>query len=187
MYGIVAVCRRWCCTALVVLLPQAAWAAVESGPAGGEAVAKLPVQQLNANRFEPTDAVSAAAEKGAVYLFVQAERWDRPMARFMKMLDEKLPDFDASASATAVWLTRDVDGARQYLPRAADSLRMSKTSLSVYDGDVTGPEGWGINPDAFLTVVVAHKGKVVKSFGFVSVNETDVPEVGEVLKRAAGK
>ena len=44
-----------------------------------------------------------------------------------------------------------------------------------------------IDPDAHLTVVVAHKGKVVKSFAFVSVNETDVRGVVAELKKAVGK
>ena len=46
---------------------------------------------------------------------------------------------------------------------------------------------WAINPDAHLTAVVAHEGKVVKSFGYRSVNETDAPEVVKRLKKAVKK
>jgi hypothetical protein len=35
--------------------------------------------------------------------------------------------------------------------------------------------------------VVAHHGKVVKSFGYMSLNETNVPEVVETLKEAIKK
>jgi hypothetical protein len=35
--------------------------------------------------------------------------------------------------------------------------------------------------------VVAHQGKVVKSFGYLSLNETDAPEVVETLKKAIKK
>jgi hypothetical protein len=55
-------------------------------------------------------------------------------------------------------------------------LKFDKTSLAVV-GDKSGPNGWGVNPDAHLTVVVANKGKVVKSFAYTSVNESDVRSV----------
>jgi hypothetical protein len=35
--------------------------------------------------------------------------------------------------------------------------------------------------------VVACKGRVVKSFGYLSLNETDAPEVVEALKKAIKK
>jgi len=35
--------------------------------------------------------------------------------------------------------------------------------------------------------VVAHKGRVVKSFGYMSLNETNVPEVLQALKKAIKK
>ncbi len=51
-------------------------------------------------------------------------------------------------------------------------------------GVKSGPAGCGINADAHLTAVVAHKGKVVKSIAFVSVAETDVRPVMASLKKA---
>ena len=41
-----------------------------------------------------------------------------------------------------------------------------------------------MNPDARLTAVVANKGKVAATFGYQSINETEVPRVKEALKKA---
>jgi hypothetical protein len=57
----------------------------------------------------------------------------------------------------------------------------------VFPGDKAGPKGWGVNPDSHLTVVLASGGKVVATFGYQSVNETDVPKVKEALAKAVKK
>jgi hypothetical protein len=41
-----------------------------------------------------------------------------------------------------------------------------------------------MNADAHLTAVVANKGKVAATFGYQSINETDVPKVKEALENA---
>jgi hypothetical protein len=84
----------------------------------------------------------------------------------------------------AVWLTDDADKSKEYLPKIAQYFKGAV--LSVFGG-TAGPKDWAINPDAHLTAVVAHKGKVVKSFGYVSLNETDVPAVVKTLKKAITK
>jgi hypothetical protein len=86
----------------------------------------------------------------------------------------------------AVWLgDKAFEKHKEYLPRFQTSMKLEKTSLAAFDGDAGGPNGWGVNPDSHLTVVVANKGKVAKSFALVSVNETDVKPVLEELKKAA--
>ena len=125
-----------------------------------------------------------------VYVFVQAEEGGipvggRPAARFMKTLDQKLGDASDKATVIAVWLgEKAFEKHKEYLPKIQMSLSFEKTSLTAFDGDKSGPNNWGVNPDVHLTVVVANKGKVVKSFAFTSVNETDVKAVTEMLKKA---
>jgi hypothetical protein len=65
------------------------------------------------------------------------------------------------------------------------SLKFEKTSLAAFDGNKSGPNNWAVNSDTHLTVVVANKGKVVKSFAFTSVNETDAKAVLDELAKAA--
>ena len=60
-------------------------------------------------------------------------------------------------------------------------------------GDIEGPvpsgaprdeTGWAVNADAHRTAVVANKGKVAATFGYRSINETDVRKVKEALAKA---
>ena len=166
---------------------------VESGPKAGETLSPLKAYGL-VGSVEHKEADFAKERKNAptVYLFVAAENdgiptGGRPLARFMKKLDSDVGTVD-DAAVIAIWLgNKAFDKHKEYLPRFQKSMKLEHTALAAFDGDKSGPDGWGINPDAYLTVVVAHKGKVVKSFAFVSVNETDVPVVVKELKIAVGK
>lgn len=120
-----------------------------------------------------------------VYIFVQNEHFDRPMARFMKTLDGAIKDTDEKAKIVAVWLTEKPDEAKDRLPRINMSVNFANTALTVFTGEKSGPNGWSINTDAHITVVVAAKGKVQASFAFESVNETDVRKVNAALKKAS--
>jgi len=121
----------------------------------------------------------AARRKGrpTVFVFIQADKWDRPVARFLKTLDTDVNKDRSDAAVVAVWLTEDVEKTKDYLPLAQQSLRLAQTTLAVYSGDKSGPPAWGINPGAHLTAIVADNDRVVASFGFRSLNETNVPEV----------
>jgi hypothetical protein len=173
--------------AVAALAVGVAWADVESGPKAGEKVGELKAFGV-VGKVEGKEADFATERKDdpTVYLFVGAENFSRPMARFMRTLDGKLAEIDDKAAGVAVWLTDDADKSKEFLPRAQQSLKFAKTSLAVL-GDKSGPNGWGINPDAHLTVVVANKGKVVKSFAFTTVNETDVRAVLAELTKTVGK
>jgi hypothetical protein len=179
--------------AVVLLSTAAARADVESGPKAGEKVPALKAFGV-VGGVENKEADFAAERKDepTVYVFVQAEEGGipvggRPAARFMKVLDGAVAKTDGAA-VVAVWLgDKAFDKHKEYLPRIDMSLSFEKTQLAAFDGPKAGPDGWAVNADAHLTVVVAHKGKVVKSFAFVSVNEKDVPPVVAELKKATGK
>lgn len=176
--------------AVVVLILSAALvvADVESGPKAGEKIGPLKVFAVTGSiEGKEVDYATERKDAPTVYLFVNAEKFSRPMARFMKTLDGKLGDVNDKAEAVAVWVGGDVDKNKEYLPRAQMSLKLNKTALTAFTGDTAGPNGWGINNDAHLTVVLANKGKVVQSFAFVSVNATDVRPVLMALKKAVGK
>jgi hypothetical protein len=158
---------------------------VASGPSRGETVPALKVFDLTGEH--QGKAVEYAAERKGrptVYLFVAADKFDRPMNRFLKALDTAAKKDSPDAYLVAVWLTEDKEKTKEYLPRVQQSVRFEATALTCYRGDKTGPKGWGINPDAHLTVVVANQGKVAAVFGYRSVNETDAPAVCKELEKA---
>ena len=174
--------KRFLAVALVVLFGGAlAFADVASGPKGGDKVAPLKAYAvIGDSKDKEVDYAGLCKDKPTVYVFVSAKDFDRPMFRFLKKLDEDLGD---DGFVVAIWLTDDADKSKEYLPKISQYFK--RAELAVFGG--TEPKDWAINPDARLTAVVAHKGKVVKSFGYVSLNETNVPEVVKTLKMTIKK
>jgi hypothetical protein len=161
---------------------------VESGPKAGEKATELKVFAVTgAVENKEIDYAKERGDAPTVYLFVNGEKFTRPMNKFMKTLDGKLAGIDEKAAAVAVWLTGDVDKMKEYMPKVQQSVKYEHTALTVFPGEVSGPKGWAINTDAHLTVVIVKAGKVVKSFAYDTVNETDVKAVEEELKKAVKK
>lgn len=173
-----------------VAFASVAVADVESGLKAGEKVPALKAFGV-VGTVEGKEADYAAERKDAptVYLFVSAQEGGlpvggRPLGRFMKELDKEITKTDDKAKVVAVWLgEKAFEKHKEYLPKINTSLKFENTSLAAFDGEKSGPNGWGINPDAHLTVIVVKGGKVVKSFAFVTVNDTDVPKVLKELEK----
>jgi hypothetical protein len=158
---------------------------VASGPAQGKKVPALPVfDATGPNKDQELDYTAERKDKPTVYVFVQADKWDRPIARFLRKLDEAVRGESPDAYVIAVWLTENPDKTKEYLPVAQQSLQFQTTALSCFTGDKTGPKDWTVNTDAHVTAIVANKGKVAVTFGYRSINETDVPAVRDALKKA---
>jgi hypothetical protein len=166
-----------------------AWAQdVGSGPDKGKKVPALKVfDATGPSAGKEVDYALERKDAPTVYVFVQADKWDRPMARFLRKLDEAVLKEGKGASVVAVWLTADPDKTKEYLPIAQESLKFEAAALTCYTGEKSGPEGWGINLDAHLTAVVANERKVVAVFGYLSINETAVPQVHKALHEATAK
>ncbi len=159
-----------------------------SGPDKGKAVPSLQVHDVTGpHEGKQIDYTSERKNAPTVFAFVQADKWDRPTARFLLKLDEALLKEGKEAAVVAVWLTDSRDKTKEYLPVAQRSLNFQVTALTYFDGERSGPSGWGINTDAFITVVVANAGKVAAVFAYRSVNETAVPEVMKAFREATAK
>jgi hypothetical protein len=158
---------------------------VVSGPEKGKKAPALRVfDATGPSKDKDVDYVAERKGKPTVYAFVRADKWDRPMARFLKTLDQAVPKVSEDAAVVVVWLTDDVKKAKEYLPVAQQSLQFAATALTCFTGKKDGPPAWSINGDAHLTVVVVHGGKIAATFGYRSVNETDAPAVRDALKKA---
>jgi hypothetical protein len=158
---------------------------VTTGPQKGATVPALKVfDATGIHKDKEVDYAADRAVKPTVYLLIDAEKFDRPMNRFMKALDGIVAKDFAGAYVVAVWLTSDADKTKALLPRVQQSVQYEATALTLFLGAEEGPKGWGVNTDAHLTAVVATKGRVAATFGYRSMNETDVPKVKEALKKA---
>jgi hypothetical protein len=168
-----------------VLLSPLAHAQVASGPEVGSKLDKLPaIAGTGPHAGEEVDFVAQRNGAPTIYVFVQAEVWSRPMARFLKALDDELADKRRDVALVAVWLSDNVEASRKYMTVAQQALKLQQSILAVYPGGTEGPDGWGINPDAHCTAIVAAGGKVRASLGFRSLNETDAPDVLKALPPA---
>lgn len=170
--------------ALLGLMVSAAIVSADpnSGPDVGTKLTKLKVAMATGDDAgKEVDVVEARKDAPTVILLVQADKFDRPMARFMKVLDTKLAKDRPDVQLVGIWLTDDVEKSKEYLPKAQQSVKFEQTVLGVHPGDVNGPEGFNIHTGAHITVVVADKQAVVASLGFRSINDTDVPSVIEKL------
>lgn len=170
--------------AMAALSGAPAFAQLASGPREGDAVQVLKVLAATGDGAGAEIDASAPAREGkpAVLLFVQQSTFSRPIARFLRTLDEELSKRGDGTTATVIWLTDDIDAGREYLPRAQQSINLRATAWTIHPGDTSGPAEWGINADAHLTAVVVRDRKVAGSLAWRSLNETDVPAVLEKLK-----
>ena len=169
------------------LLPSVVHAQeVASGPEKGKPVPALKVfDATGTHEGKDVDYTAERKDKPTIYLLVNADQFSRPMARFMRLLDEKVTKDGEPRYIVAVWVGGDKDKNKEYLPRAQMSLKLESTAMTAFMGDKAGPEGWTLNEDAHLTAVVAVKGKVAVTFGYTSINDTDVKAVHEALIKIA--
>ena len=159
---------------------------LDSGPDRGKQVPVLKVFDVTGpNKGKEIDYAGERKGRLTIYIFIQADKWDRPMARFLKRLDEAVQKEHEEAVVVAVWLTDNVDKTKEYLPLAQQSLQFQTTVLACFTGEKTGPNEWNVNADTHLTVVVANRAKVAATFAYRSLNETNVPDVGEALQKAS--
>ena len=164
--------------AACLFFPTALHAQTSSGPSTGSKIEPLKVFAVTGdNAGEEFDFAAKHAGKPAAFLFVQADKFDRPIGRFLKVLDQELSKDRSDVPAIAIWLTDDVEKSKEYLTRAQMSINLHHIALAVYPGDKNGPQGWAINTGAHLSVILANDNRVISTFGFRSVNDLDVPNV----------
>jgi hypothetical protein len=170
---------------LLLLVAPARAQDVSSGPEKGAKVPELKVfDATGSHKDKDVDYAGDRKDKPTVYLFINAEKFDRPMNRFMKTLDGAVKKDFEGAYVVAVWVGGDADKIKELLPRVQKSVDYEATALTLFNGAKEGPKDWNVNADAHLTAVVANKGKVAATFGYQSINETDVPKVKEALEKA---
>jgi hypothetical protein len=165
------------------VMTSAAKAEIDSGPKAGTAISPLKVFAATGDRAGQE--LDFAAERGAkptVYVFVQHERFDRPLARILRVLEKAATEAGNETGLATVFLTNDEAKTKEHLPRIQTSMNFTNNPLLIYPSGTTSPDGWSINSDAYLTVIVVKAGKVVQSFAYRSANESVVPEITKLLK-----
>ncbi len=169
--------------ALVLLSTNLTSAAIESGPA-----VDSPLPELKADAVTGDDAgkkttfTTTRKAKPTVYVFIRADKFARPIARYLKVLDKALAELGKDRHVVAVWITEDADKTREYLPKVQQSIKLEATTLALYAEDKNGPNARAINDRAHVTSIASDGTKVKARFAEQSFNETNVPEVTAALK-----
>jgi hypothetical protein len=167
---------------LLLAVPVALRADPESGPKTGDKVPALKATvAYGDDAGKESDLADKRKDKPTLYVFVRADKFDRPMFRFLKALDEAVKKDRDDVRIIAVWLTEDADATRAFLTRAEPTLKLLEQTTYAY-APKDGPKDWNVNGDAHLTAVVAEESKVSASLGFTSLNETDAKDVMKKLK-----
>lgn len=175
-------------TFALLLLASHTLTQMASGPSAGDAVPGLKVFAVaGQHENKEVDYAAERKDKPTIFVFVQAGHWDRPMARFLRELDQNIQKDHKDAYVVAIWLSEKPDDAKDYLPKAQESLKFEATGLTVFQGEKTGPDKWGINPDAHATVVITVGNKAAASLAYTSINDKDVDKVRKTLKKALEK
>src|SRR3954451_13924290 len=88
-------------------LAGSAWAQdVASGPTKADPVPALKVYDATgAHKDKEVDYPAERKEKPTVYVFIQSDKWTRPVARFVRTLDQAVKKEAEDAYLVAVWLT----------------------------------------------------------------------------------
>lgn len=153
---------------------------ISSGPKVGDKIEGFKADGV-VGSVEGKEVDYLAERKGeqTVFVFIPQANFGRPTYRFLKALDDGLPE---KTTGVAIWLNDKKDDAKDYLTRASKSLNFGKISCGAF-GDTAGPKGWGINNDAHMTVVVTKEGKATAVFAYKVVNETDAKKVLEAITK----
>jgi hypothetical protein len=180
--------RTSCWTSLVTLAALCGWSQAQdvvSGPTKGEKVPALKVfDATGEHKDKDIDYAAERKDKPTIYILVDREKFSRPINRFMKTLDGAIKKESEDAYVVVVMLTDKPDDVKTFLPRVQQSVQYENTALTCFVGEKEGPKEWTINSQADVTVVIANKAKVAETFGYNSINETEVRKVLMAFKKA---
>ncbi|HMO37350.1 MAG TPA: hypothetical protein PKA06_15030, partial [Gemmatales bacterium] len=153
------------------------------GPEKGQPVPSLKVTQIHGEHAgKQLDAKDLAA-KGVIYVTIQKDHWDRPIARVLKLLDQEVSKLDKSKPTIfVIWISKDSEHAEEYLPKAQQSLKLQSTSWNHFHGEIYDATGWQLSSDGPLNIVYAKEDKVLWGCCFTSLQERHVYKVMSLLK-----
>lgn len=157
------------------------------GPEAGKPLPTLKVNQITGSQAgKEVDGAEAAKSEAVIYAFIRSDKWDRPVARVLRQLDEALVEHrktDPKCSIFIVWVSKDAEKAREYLPKAQQSLKLQASTWNHFDGEIYDIAHWQLSGDGPLNVVIAKEGKCTWGRGYATINDIIAKKVIEAFKK----
>ncbi|MFT3882372.1 MAG: hypothetical protein QM703_22315 [Gemmatales bacterium] len=160
---------------------------IVAGPELNKPIPSLKTLQIVGDQADKEiDWKETAKTKPTLIVFVRCDKWDRPVARVLKQLDDALvaarndlPD----THIAFVWISKDGERAREYLPKVQQSLKMQASSWNHFNGEVYDATGWQLSGDGALNIVLVKDNKAVWGRAYSTMQESIAKQVMMELKR----
>lgn len=161
---------------------------VSIGPDKGKPLPPLSITlAVGDAKGEKKDLAKLLDKEAGVILFVSSDKWDRPVARFLREVDQHLSKEATTKNTPArkayiVWVTKDVKKATDYLPLVQQSIKLGPTQWAIFEGEVYDAKDWVLSGDLPLQFLLTKDGKVTQGTGLKSVQEDTIKKIPEYLK-----
>lgn len=159
---------------------------IVAGPELNKPIPSLKTLQIVGDHADKEiDWKETAKTKPTLIVFVRSDKWDRPVARVLKQLDDALiaarkdlPD----AHVAIVWISKEGERAKEYLPKVQQSLKMQVSSWNHFNGEVYDASGWQLSGDGALNIVLVKDNKAVWGRAFSTMQESIARQAMKELK-----
>jgi hypothetical protein len=157
-----------------------------AGPELNKPIPSLKTLQIVGDHADmEIDWKETAQTKPTLIVFVRSDKWERPVARVLKQLDDALiaarkdlPD----AHVGIVWVSKDADKAKDYLPKVQQSIKLQASSWNHFNGEVYDASGWQLSGDGALNIVLVKDNKAIWGRAFSNMQEGIVKQAMAELK-----
>jgi len=171
---------------LLLFIPWMDDKEIVAGPELNKPIPSLKTLQIVGDHADKEiDWKETAQAKPTLIVFVRTDKWDRPVARVLKQLDDALiavrkdlPD----AHVGIVWVSKDADKAKDYLPKVQQSIKLQASSWNHFNGEVYDATGWQLSGDGALNIVLVKDNKAVWGRAFSTMQESIVKQTMAELK-----
>lgn len=159
---------------------------IVAGPELNKPIPSLKTLQIVGDHADKEiDWKETAQTKSTLIVFVRSDKWERPVARVLKQLDDALiaarkdlPD----AHIGIVWVSKDAEKAKDYLPKVQQSIKLQASSWNHFNGEVYDATGWQLSGDGALNIVLVKGNKTIWGRAFSTMQEGIVKQTMAQLK-----
>ncbi|HEX3654499.1 MAG TPA: hypothetical protein VHY91_20295 [Pirellulales bacterium] len=150
---------------------------VKSGPQEGDKIGPFDVVKCAGATDDGVsvgDKLCYRCKYGAKPMVMVFTRKSDEIAGLVKKLDKAVEkNSDKQLRAFVNIIGEDRKDAESCAKSLAKDNSVENVPIVVPEESTNGPDDYGINPDAVVTVIVAREGKVVASHGYTSIPDSD--------------